>query len=575
MEEIEQVERVPLMIYIVIAIVTFLALILYGAMSRRRIYKEIDRLEAWKMQIMNRPLTEEISKVKGMAMIGETEEKFELWRQEWDEMVTTHLPNLEEDLFDAEEYTDKYRFKKARSILMGVIQSLEKMDTRIKEITSEINELVTSEELNREEIVEAKEKLQETKKYYLTHIRALGQTAPLFDKELDEIKSLFETFESLTVQGSHLEARQRLVESLNRISVCKTKMQGVPELLVILQSDIPNSLKELSSGFTEMEQQGYVLHHIGIEKEIESLKELNEIALNKVFDLELDSAQKDMDELVQKMDQLYEMLENEVHSKQFVMKEREVFFTNIQDLQDRIDNLKHETQIVSSTYLIEQNEAEMQKKIEKLFHKLESRFMIIQDSIDEKRESFSVIREMMEEMQKQMEELQRSQKVYEEMLHNLRKDEIDTKQSLKELRKKLLEARRMVQKSNLPGLPEHYLITIGKAEEYIIEVSKKLDEKPLEMSDVSFVLNKAHEAVNDGYEETSKMIENAFLAEKLIQYGNRFRSSYQSVSIRLIEAEIAFRNYQYEDALQIAASAIESVQPGILKEMEINLKSHV
>ncbi|MQR95268.1 septation ring formation regulator EzrA [Fictibacillus phosphorivorans] len=563
------------MIYIVIAIVTFLALILYGAMSRRRVYKEIDRLEAWKMQIMNRPLTEEISKVKGMAMIGETEEKFEMWRQEWDEMVTTQLPNLEEDLFDAEEYTDKYRFKKAKSILAGVSQSLEKIDMRIKEITSEINELVTSEELNREEIVEAKEKLQETKKYYLTHIRALGQTAPIFDKELDEIKALFETFESLTVKGSHLEARQRLVESLNRISDCRTKMQGVPELLVILQSDIPNSLKELSTGFTEMEQQGYVLHHIGIEKEISSLKDLNDKALNKVLELELESAQKDMDETIQKMDQLYEMLENEVHSKQFVMSEREIFDTNIQDLHDRIENLKQETQIVSSTYLIEQNEAEMQKKIEKLFHKLQSRFLIIEDSIEEKRESYSVIREMMEEMQKQMEELQRSQKVYEEMLHNLRKDELETKQSLRELRKKLLEARRMVQKSNLPGLPEHYLITIGKAEEYIIEVSKKLDEKPLEMSDVSYVLNKAHEAVNEGYDETSKMIENAFLAEKLIQYGNRFRSSYQSVSVRLIEAEIAFRNYQYEDALEIAASAIESVRPGILKEMEINLKSHV
>ncbi|WP_137788643.1 septation ring formation regulator EzrA [Bacillus sp. E(2018)] len=563
------------MIYIVIAIVTFLALILYGAMSRRRVYKEIDRLEAWKMQIMNRPLTEEISKVKGMAMIGETEEKFEMWRQEWDEMVTTQLPNLEEDLFDAEEYTDKYRFKKAKSILAGVSQALEKIDMRIKEITSEINELVTSEELNREEIVEAKEKLQETKKYYLTHIRALGQTAPIFDKELDEIKALFETFESLTVQGSHLEARQRLVESLNRISDCRTKMQGVPELLVILQSDIPNSLKELSTGFTEMEQQGYVLHHIGIEKEISSLKDLNDKALNKVLELELESAQKDMDETIQKMDQLYEMLENEVHSKQFVMSEREVFDSNIQDLHDRIENLKQETQIVSSTYLIEQNEAEMQKKIEKLFHKLQSRFLIIEDSIEEKRESYSVIREMMEEMQKQMEELQRSQKVYEEMLHNLRKDELETKQSLRGLRKKLLEARRMVQKSNLPGLPEHYLITIGKAEEYIIEVSKKLDEKPLEMSDVSYVLNKAHEAVNEGYDETSKMIENAFLAEKLIQYGNRFRSSYQSVSVRLIEAEIAFRNYQYEDALEIAASAIESVRPGILKEMEINLKSHV
>jgi septation ring formation regulator len=563
------------MIYVVIAIVTFLALILYGAISRRRIYKEIDRLEAWKMQIMNRPLTDEISKVKGMAMIGETEEKFETWRQEWDEIVTTHLPNLEEDLFDSEEYTDKYRFKKARIVLNNVNKALERMDGRMKDITSEINELVTSEELNREEIVEAKEKLQETKKYYLTHIRALGQTAPIFDKELDEIKMLFETFEELTVQGSHLEARQKLVESLNRITVCKSQMEGVPELLVILQSDIPSNLKDLGIGFDEMEQQGYVLHHIGIDKELESLKELNEKALDKVLELELDSAQKDLDELSQKIDQLYEMLENEVHSKQFVIKQRESFNSTINNLQERIENLKHETEVVSISYFIEQNEVEMQKKIEKLFHKLESRFIIIQESIDGKRESFSVIREMMEEMQKQMEDLERSQKVYEEMLHNLRKDELDTKQSLKQLRKKLLEARRMVQKSNLPGLPEHYLITIGKAEEYIIEVSKKLDEKPLEMSDVSYVLKKAHEAVDEGYEETSNMIENAILAEKLIQYGNRFRSSNQSVSIRLIEAEIAFRNYQYEDAFHIAADAIDSVQPGILKEMEINLKSHV
>jgi septation ring formation regulator len=566
---------VPPMLYAIIAIVTFVALILYGAMSRRRIYKEIDRLEAWKMQIMNRPLTEEIAKVKGMVMIGETEEKFEMWRQEWDEMVTTHLPNLEEDLFDAEEYTDKYRFKKARMILSDVKRALERMDARMKEITSDIHELVTSEELNREEIVEAKGKLQETKKYYLTHIRALGQTAPIFDKELDDIKFLFESFENLTVQGSHLEARQKLVESLNRISVCKTKMQSVPELLVILQSDVPSSLNDLGAGFAEMEQQGYVLHHIGIEKELGLLKALNNQALEKVLELELDSAQKELDEVTLKIDQLYELLENEVHSKQFVLKERETIAQSIKLLQERIEKLKEETEVVSTSYLIEQNEMEMQKRIEKLFHKLSSRFTIIEASIDDKKESFSVIREMMEEMQRQMEELQRSQKVYEEMLHNLRKDEIETKQRLKELRKKLLEARRMVQKSNLPGLPEHYLITIGKAEEYIIEVSKKLDEKPLEMSDVSYVLNKALEAVNEGYEETSQMIEDAFLAEKLIQYGNRYRSSYQSVSIRLIEAEIAFRNYQYEDSLQIAASAIESVQPGILKEMEINMRSRV
>jgi septation ring formation regulator len=324
-----------------------------------------------------------------------------------------------------------------------------------------------------------------------------------------------------------------------------------------------------------MELQGYVLNHIVIEKEIEQLThDLAEVT-EQIYRIETEDSQKELDEMFSKVDQLYELLENEVVSKQFVLKEKEIIAEILNDMRIGMENLREETDIVSLTYQIDHNESEMQKKIEKLYNKLQNRFNIIEESIVTKKDSFSVIREMIEEMKSQLDELQRSQKIYQEMLLNLRKDELHTKEKLKELRRKLLEARRMVQKSNLPGLPEHYLVTIGKAEEYIIEVSKKLDEKPLEIAEVSYVLEKALEAVEEGYDETAKMIETAQLAEQLIQYGNRFRSSYQNVSIRLIEAEIAFRNCQYEDAMQIAGAAVESVHPGVLRQMEINIKAHV
>ncbi|MFC7373362.1 septation ring formation regulator EzrA [Fictibacillus iocasae] len=560
---------------IVAAVIAVLLLIGYGAWSRRKIYNEIDVLEGLKIQIMNRPLTDEIAKVKGLVMIGETEEKFESWRNEWDEMVTVILPGLEEDLFDAEEYADKYRFGKAREITRQAKRTLDSISSRIQIITAEINELITSEELNREQIIEAKEQYLQAKKYYLTHLRSLGQTASVFDKEFEDIQHKFEEFEQLTSAGSHLEARQILVESANRLHVTKTKMQAVPELLVSVQSDLPSQLRNLKEGFHEMEQQGYVLNHIVIEKEIEQLSNNLSDVTEKIYRIETEDSQKELDEMFSKVDQLYELLENEVVSKQFVLKEREHIAEILNDMRINMENLREETDIVSLTYQIDHNESEMQKKIEKLYNKLQNRFNLIEESIVSKKDSFSVIREMIEEMKSQLDELQRSQKIYQEMLLNLRKDELHTKDKLKELRRKLLEARRMVQKSNLPGLPEHYLVTIAKAEEYIIEVSKKLDEKPLEISEVSYVLEKALVAVEEGYEETAKMIETAQLAEQLIQYGNRFRSSYQNVSIRLIEAEIAFRNCQYEDALQIAGSAVESVHPGVLKQMEINMKAHV
>ncbi|UTW70919.1 hypothetical protein KHA80_16140 [Anaerobacillus sp. HL2] len=54
-------------------------------------------------------------------------------------------------------------------------------------------------------------------------------------------------------------------------------------------------------------------------------------------------------------------------------------------------------------------------------------------------------------------------------------------------------------------------------------------------------------------------IEQALAAERVIQYGNRFRSNYSFIHEELVEAEDAFRRYQYEKALEIAYKAIEKV----------------
>lgn len=563
------------MTYIIAAVVVLIAVVVFGSFSRKRIYKQIDQLESWKMDIMNRPLTEEISKVKGLTMVGETEEKFESWRSDWDEMVTVELPNMEEALFDAEESADKYRFSKAKGILQKVESRMQIMEERIKAISSEIDELITSEELNREDIIEAKEQYSEAKKYFLSHSRSLGKTAVLFEEEFEEVNAKFAGFDELTSQGNHLEARKILVESIGQLKELRGKMEAIPEFLVLLLSDLPSSLKDLQDGFSDMEQQGYVLNHIGIDKEITAMSDTIAKLLEKIYQLEIEETQKGIEQLNAEIDQLYDLLENEVVSKQYVIKEKEVILQSMTDLQVDMEKIRDEADMVALSYQLDQSDIEVHKRLEKLFSKLQTRFAIIEQSIAEKKDSYSVIREMMEEMAVQLEDVKKSNHEYQEKLVSLRKDELQTKEKLKELRRRLLEARRMVQKSNLPGLPDHYLVTIEKAENYIIEVSKRLDDKPLEMSEVTVVLEKALEAVEEGYKETAEIIETAMLAERLIQYGNRYRSTNETVSVQLIEAEVAFRNYQYEEALTIAGNAIESVHPGTLKEMDLNLKQKV
>lgn len=123
-----------------------LALFVLGYLIKKKYFKEMDRLEAWKIDLLNRPILEEMSKVKQLNMTGQTEELFENWRNQWDDIVTVKLPKLEEMLFDAEEYIDRYRFNKAKTVQRTINDTLQETENQITKILEELHELVGSEE---------------------------------------------------------------------------------------------------------------------------------------------------------------------------------------------------------------------------------------------------------------------------------------------------------------------------------------------------------------------------------------------------------------------------------------------
>ena len=94
--------------FIIGGIAIIICIFLAGFFMKKKYYKEMDRLEACKIEISTRPVLNEMQKVKKLNMNGQTEERFERWRSIWDDIQTVQLPDLEELLFDAEEHIDKY-----------------------------------------------------------------------------------------------------------------------------------------------------------------------------------------------------------------------------------------------------------------------------------------------------------------------------------------------------------------------------------------------------------------------------------------------------------------------------------
>lgn len=132
--------------YIIGGIGIVICLFVAGYFIKRKYYNGVDELENWKINIMNRPVLEELAKVKQLNMIGQTEELFERWRKEWDDIVTAELPEIEELLFDTESYIDKYNFPKAKKTQDIIRMKMESVDKRIDTLLEELNNLVGSEE---------------------------------------------------------------------------------------------------------------------------------------------------------------------------------------------------------------------------------------------------------------------------------------------------------------------------------------------------------------------------------------------------------------------------------------------
>lgn len=559
---------------IIIGIIVVVGVVaIFGFYSRKKIYTEVDRLEAWKIDMMNRPVTDEIAKVKELNMTGQTEELFERWRKQWDEVVTVALPDVEELLFDSEDLADKYRFGKAKRVLAQIEAILNDAETNIATILEELKELVGSEEKNRIEVEELNKLYRDLKKSLLAHRHTYGRTEKLLETILEEIHGKFNEFEEATTNGNYFEAREIVLQIKEDLALTKQQMDEIPHLLHECQHVIPNQLNEVSDGYNQMEQEGYSLEHHQILKEIERMREQLTKYISLIEELKLDEVKKGLDDTREALDTIYDLLEAEVKANQFVKNEVEKIEQDLEDLIEGSKETEEETSFVQQSYRLNENDIERHRNIVKQIKQLVKQYVSIQVKLDEDQIAYSLVRMELEEVYGKIQEVKQEHLQYSEMLKTLRKDELHAREQISDMVKKLADAKRLISKSNIPGLPAKYSELLSEANLSLTQVMSTLDEKPLNMGTVNEALQNALDLVSKTYENTEEMIEQVYLAEKVIQYGNRYRSRNPKIADSLNEAEKAFRNYEYALALEQAATAIEDIDPGALKKIEVLLEN--
>ena len=540
----------------------------FSYFSRKKIYKEIDRLEEWKMDITNKPVTEELSRVKHLNMTGQTEELFENWRNKWDDILTRQLPDIEELLFDTEECTDKYKFKRAKQTLHFIDEKLQEIEEQIKQIYSELQELIGSQTKSVEKFAIMDEKYKEFKKQLLTQRHQYGLSIQTLENELESLVEKFQAYEEATENGNYLEARDIVANLEEDFTEIQYKIEEIPNLLIDCQSVIPSQLAEIQSGSEEMLGEGYVLDHLELDKGVSRLEEKVKDLLTLLKEAKVNEVNGIITGVKEELEGLYDKMEQEVLAKHFIMKEIELTKEELEILMNEAAATKEETEVVQESYQLQDEDIATQKSLDKSIQKLYDRYITLTNQLDEQSLAYTILKEELEDILEQIISLKELSSQHTTKLQALRKDELIARDQLFQLRKLLLDAKRSIEKSNIPGLPQQYVEQLTASHLQLKAVSEQLEAKPLNMVAVNLVLREAVETIESCSANINELLEQAALSEKLIQYGNRYRSKNLEVHTKLLDAEQHFRNYEYAKALEIAGTTLEKIEPGILRSLD-------
>lgn len=553
--------------YIIGAVLIIIVLFIIGTIMRKRVYDAVDKLESWKISIMDRNVATELAKIKPLNLLGETLERFEQWKERWEEILAHDLHEVEEQMYAAEQAADRYRFPTANDIVRKTEQKLKGIEQEIERILEELGELLSSEETSRKEATELEPELKAMRRQLSQKRYQFGKAEAAFDRELDELFKALDSYKELAEEGNYLEART-LIDQVNMDTAdLASKMEKFPYLYKAQKHELPQSFEELRRGLKEMREGGYRVDHFSFEQEINTYEKSLVQCAAMLDEGEAAKPEEMIEDIKGRIGEIYNILENEAIARNHVEAKLPDLRHMIEAAEDDFADTQREVELMRRAYYFDDSDMERFLSLDKSFQQLLLQLQELETEM-EGDTAHSELRKELEMAYEYVAELEKEHEAFKKRISNLRKDEIEAQEKVAEIAEQINALRRKLSKSNIPGVPNHILSLIEQAMAKNKLVTKALERHPLEIAGVQAALENAKQSFSHAAQEANLMIQQAQLTEQVIQYANRYRSQNPGLSMSLDEAERMFRNCEYELALEKAAKAVELVEPGVLKHIE-------
>ena len=552
----------------IIAIAVIVVIIFY--VCQRRAMRVITDLRARLVALEEARLARRLDDASLADLMGESLKVFTALQDDYLKKVAPAVDDANEQLEEVSKNLNGLNVFTVTGQLNQVRELVEEAERQQKRVVDRLQKANQKEEEQKkapatmgEQLGDFQKKLDDTAYQYGDAIRPLRS-------QLADLQEQFTRFNEIAAKGDH-EAAAEILTDLKEKEAHFTKLaEEIPELYKPLFTTFPDQISELREGYRKLVANHYRFPVNNLDDQIEGLEAQRQTALDHIAALSLAPVRVANKSLEEKIDHLYDVMQNEMDARPQVEKLVGVVGDHLDHARQQNRELMAELDRLSESYTLNHDEVAHTRELEEQLKQIQKEYEKDQVAVNAQAAVASQVLERFMEDERVLTAIETQQKEINDGVAYLSEDEQRARKALQRFVTTVRATKRHVETLNLPGLPQDYLDFFFLVSDEISHLAKDMNQQRIDMEAITKELLKVQGDVSELIDRTNKVRDSAELTARLMQYGLRFVDDNQEIDAAITEAQKLYDRYEYEQSLETIGAALEKAEPGSFKRLEDN-----
>lgn len=555
-------------IIVIIAIVIIILIVAFMLIINRRQLREIIELDELISKIEEMHLEADIVKLDKMDLAGESLTSLTTWRKNYEQATTKKIPEVNNLLEQAADENAHYQLFRARKNIKQAQEIMQPTYDDAKNTKEVFTALLESNRENQMQYDNLNNDYQNMRKMVLADSFDYGAALDQIESELTEIESDFTEAKGLTAQGDQVEAKRVLSKIKVEISSISEKLPKIKEAHHQLDSVFQDQLSEISDSYKKMMSSKYYITEVDVLEEIKKIRGEVEEANKFLADLKIEELAQKIDQIKAEISNLYDVLTKEFKSRPFVEENQDKIQRLLAHEQveskDLVEKLRH----IDESYELTHGELATSRQLEQEVNDMNRQYTVDTQNIADGKGVYSEIKSSWLSMLERLREISDEQSRMSQDVDGLYDSENVANDSINRFKQEVSLVYRRLERKNLPGNPESFVQMYTLVVNEIGQVAKELSQVRINMEKISNDLIQISDDVERLKREADDIINSADLVELTMQYSNKYSNNDSVKKAQKKAMELYSHEFNYKDALDTIATAIEKVEPGSYQRLE-------